>query len=274
MFCLFVCLCQYFLFFSWPNKSHCQHLVTLPFPYPVAVAGTSVTTLPDVPLPPSYGRPPSSAWREESHSLDFSGEYEKEKQLPVFAALFQTSLIKKPFAQEGECSFFFHLSPIAQIESTSHCLTWKWKLENVLLVAIFSGGGDQLSASHIFYYSVSQAWFFWSFQPNAHLIITYYHCKAFRRFHLPFRLWKKILEKTPLCLPTFKPPLLKSSRAAWSLLEANVGVFRKTCRNGFSIKYLAVSLFLSPLHFPLNSYHIYVQWDWQLWGEEGLVQNE
>lgn len=139
MFCLFVCLCQYFLFFSWPNKSHCQHLVTLPFPYPVAVAGTSVTTLPDVPLPPSYGRPPSSAWREESHSLDFSGEYEKEKQLPVFAALFQTSLIKKPFAQEGECSFFFHLSPIAQIESTSHCLTWKWKLENVLLVAIFLG---------------------------------------------------------------------------------------------------------------------------------------
>lgn len=139
MFCLFVCLCQYFLFFSWPNKSHCQHLVTLPFPYPVAVAGTSVTTLPDVPLPPSYGRPPSSAWREESHSLDVSGEYEKEKQLPVFAALFQTSLIKKPFAQEAVCSFFFHLTPIAQIESASHCLTWKWMLENVLLVAIFLG---------------------------------------------------------------------------------------------------------------------------------------
>ena len=139
MFCLFVCLCQYFLFFSWPNKSHCQHLVTLPFPYPVAVAGTSVTTLPDVPLPPSYGRPPSSAWREESHSLDVSGEYEKEKQLPVFAALFQTSLIKKPFAQEAVCSFFFHLTPVAQIESASHCLTWKWMLENVLLVAIFLG---------------------------------------------------------------------------------------------------------------------------------------
>lgn len=130
---------HFFFFFSWPNKSRCQHLVTLPFPYPVAVAGTAVTTLPDVPLLPSYGRPPSSAWHEESHSLDFSGEYEKEKQLSTFAALFQTLPIKKPFAQKAGCSFFFHLSPIARIESGSHCLTWKWMLENVLLVAIFLG---------------------------------------------------------------------------------------------------------------------------------------
>lgn len=47
----------------------------------------------------------------------------EEKQLPALGAVFQTLLIKKPFAQETGCRFFSHLSLTAQIESTSLCLT-------------------------------------------------------------------------------------------------------------------------------------------------------
>lgn len=45
------------------------------------------------------------------------------KPLLALGAVFQTLLIKKPFAQEAGCCFFSHLSPTAQTENTSLCLT-------------------------------------------------------------------------------------------------------------------------------------------------------
>lgn len=67
--------------------------------------------------------------------LGLCKQVQEGKHLPVLG-VFQTVLVKKPFAQEVGCCFFSRLSLTSEIGSTSLCLTWKWILENMLLGAV------------------------------------------------------------------------------------------------------------------------------------------
>lgn len=91
------------------------------------------------------------------------------------------------------------------LSSFPHCTDWKHKpLSNTKMdsgkyvadgnFAMLRGISAMRSAlchPYILLYSITGLIFFWSFQPNTHLLVTYHQSKTARRVHLPFRRWKK-----------------------------------------------------------------------------------
>lgn len=149
------------------------------------------------PLPPSYGGPAKSAWHYESHSLDFTGECERKKTTACPWSSFSDSAHQEALCPRSRMLFL--------LSSFPHCTDWKHKpLSNMKMdsgkcvadgnFAMLRGISAMRSAlchPYILLYSITGLIFFWSFQPNTHLLITYHQSKTARRVHLPFRLWKK-----------------------------------------------------------------------------------
>lgn len=191
----FVCF-----FFSWLKKQ--AKLCLLHVLWPLPALQPSLCQIYHHPHHPMVD--PQAVWISQFGLCQKVGE---GKQLPILV-LAQTVFIKKPLPKKQDAVSFSHPFPPVQVESTSLCLTRKWIQENVLLRAILQcwrgmSVRDQLFSVYIFYYSASQAWFFYSTQPNAHLLVTDHQSKLFTRVHLLFRVWNKFQKRKKTSLPPY-----------------------------------------------------------------------
>lgn len=131
---------------------------------------------------------------------------------------------------------------------------------------------DQLFSGYIFYYSASQAWFFWSSQPNTHLLVTDHQSKVFRRVHLLFRVWNKFYRKKNFFASLLlSQTLVRQLSAEWEARWA--GEFFGSQGGHFAG---GVAEFL--LHYPSSvssrNDHIPAYLGGQMWGELGFTQGE